>query len=135
MHNLPSKELLSEVLDFKVESIEMKKGVDLDLDDLESDYLVALGVRQSGYGSIKVYDGVQTINIYELMHLMKEWAREEGFFILSANDGYCTVDNINDNYKPVYSFNRPTELRLLGNNKEFEAVTKACELILGNRNA
>ena len=60
------------------------------------------------------------INIYELMHLMKEWANNNSYLISSDVDGNCRSEYVYNNH-PSESYNEDTE---------FEAVIKACEWIL-----
>ena len=73
-----------------------------------------------------MYDG--SINIYELAHKCKEWALNKGYFILSAVDGYCTVEDIVD-FILRFSITHPSEFKCLSY-PEPESVFKACQWIL-----
>ena len=118
---LPSRALINAVMSFVPDAIELNKyGKSLDLYEL-------------AYEDGSVIGG-GNINIYELMHMMKEWAYDNGYFILSAIDGYSSVDDINDNWKQCFKLSIPPQLEELGNEKEFEAVTKACEWIFEQQN-
>ena len=98
-----SKELLSEVL--KKEVIDVFKVVKSNLRYEDT--------------------ALQHINIYELMHLMKEWTLAKGFGISSGvadhitKIRFCTISK--DCLDTWDTFNEDSE---------FEAVTKACEWIL-----
>ncbi len=99
---LPSKELLSAVLGEDVKSVELWKE------------------NTIRYFAPKDY----IINIYELQHLMKEWAREHGYLMSTemieiSDDGF--------NHKWYLGINKEWWFHGV---TEFEAVTKACEYIL-----
>ena len=105
---LPSEELLREIMEIGTDSI---------IDDVEVYKNNILYAVDGQYAD--------DINIYELMHLMKEWAVNKGFVVLSRNDsiGYrwTVILSIPSNL----NFNKPFEQL-----SEFEAVIKACEWIL-----
>ena len=104
-----SKELLSEVLGYKV------------------DYIAGVGETYVGFHTEM---GGTNINIYELAHKYKEWACKEGFILISytkpykdvEKKGYCqihhTQDKNRENDKPFNCI------------YEVEAVIKACEWVL-----
>jgi hypothetical protein len=98
----PSKELLSEVLGFVVTSIYVAPN---------DKFIEA----QSEYQD-------ERINIYELMHMMKEWAKAKyestDFNVYGSWQCDITIFGEQD---IVLNFHADTE---------FEAVTKACEWIL-----
>ena len=70
-------------------------------------------------------------NIYELMHLCKEWALHQNksintlrSYISEKKGSYCLLDITNDKYnKEILTFNASTEP---------EAVLLACEWIMNN---
>ena len=104
----PSKKLLTNILGFEVRIISIVDNT-----------LLCTKKTNRGFTDIR-------INVYELMHLMKEWAYSLDEFIISSywvNGGevdiygrYSCADS-----QPDKSFSADTE---------FEAVTKACEYIL-----
>ena len=101
-----SKELLSAVLGEEVKSVELWKE------------------NSIRYFAPKDY----IINIYELMHKMKEWAVEDKGFMFSKliNFGAYTQYQV--------SIKQPSvEAEFMGTT-EFEAMTKACEWILKEQN-
>jgi len=108
----PSKELLSAVLGEDVVSID-------DTYEYSNNHANKLYYLSSG--TFGVYT---SINIYELMHMMKEWAVKNEHELMSCNGGYCeafpkkTWDSLT---KPIKEFYGDTE---------FEAITEACEWIL-----
>jgi len=125
-----SKGLLGEVLGFKVETIEPKKGVDLDYYDIESTYIQALGVKQDGYGSFNVYDGVVNINIYELAHKCKEW--------VFKTTEYSFSSGISRTIHAACKNKIGDGVVMLGGkfffaDSEPEAIFKACQWILDNK--
>ena len=78
-----------------------------------------------------IYSDDSSINIYELAHMCKEWAKDEGYFILSASDGYCVVEDT-ATFTLQFSITRPEELKCLSY-PEPEAVFKACQWIYDNK--
>ena len=111
MRTLPSKELLSAVLGYEI-----------------LDEYIILG-NQLQFKSWKVDDceiftnSFKSINIYELQHMMKEWALEQGYE-LTSNNNFCYVDLVLStmgHYAVRVDFIADSEP---------EAVTKACEWIL-----
>ena len=107
--NLPSKELLSEVLGENVTSIQ----------ELSSDAI--FGGRQAWITS-KSHDCA--INIHELAHKCKEWAFQHNFIVnseLHYHKGCCSIYDSNGdclNGKGIFEDTEP------------EAIFKACEWIL-----
>ena len=106
---LPSRELLSAILGFKVTKI-----VDIQQD---SD-----GYEDYEFGTIMLFNGDgrhhSKINIYELMHMMKVWAYDSGMplTIIWANH----IVHV-----------RIGEKRFYANEKdEYDGVRQACEWIL-----
>jgi len=108
---LPSKDLLSEVLEFEVRDVKHHGTSILHLNPSQ---------RRDKPSSCVVS---KQYNIYELMHLMKEWA-----------------DDLYDNYKLI-SYRNNLKIWICEDisgqtdtifeaDTEFEAVTKACELVL-----
>lgn len=103
---LPSKELLTAVLGC----------------DAEAYYYNASVIKYKIDGVVE-----KEINIYELMHIMKEWALKQGFYTKSQLGIEKSVANIfNIRFQDCdENFFADTEL---------EAVTKACEWILEQQN-
>ena len=97
----PSKELLSAVLGIDVNEV---KGI-------EANTPICGCVHSDGW-----YD---EINIYELAHKCKEWAKKKEYWAISGYDeGYfCMLHDMPDNR----FFNASTEI---------EAIFKACEYIM-----
>ena len=113
--NLPSKKLLSEVLgyNFEISCIEL------------AEFEAKLFIYKEGFGLKDI------INIYELMHLMKEWACDKSFMLTtwySDEDEYTGREALCNIYEPYMSFDEITKSFIA--DTEFEAVTKACEYIL-----
>lgn len=109
MEILPSKELLSAVLGYPITASE---GVSFNVLSFRADLE---GIEIHG-------EQLRAINIYELMHLMKEWAIKNEHELMSCGGGYCesypkSWDSLT---KPIKEFYGDTE---------FEAVTKAAEWI------
>jgi len=113
---LPSKELLFEVIDDL--SPRVVEVIDIYQDNLLSTYYDC----GKGEPTCLGYE----INIYELMHMMKEWAEKKGYILQShiIGDSVCKISKIT-NYSPYID-----TLEILNANTEPEAVTKACEWIL-----
>ena len=106
MKTLPSKELLSAVLGEEVDEHIIKNNND-----------IVYSVHKIGNMEIT------SINIYELQHMMKEWALEQGYE-LTSNNNFCYVDLVLStmgHYAVRVDFIADSEP---------EAVTKACEWIL-----
>ncbi len=102
-----SEELLSEVLN--------ESRVILD-------YEVSICGKEIHYGHTDI-DEDGFINIYELAHKCKEWAKNKGYLLLSGYDDgktfYCTCSNKSS--PDSYSGTEP------------EAIFKACQWILDNK--
>ena len=103
-----SKELLSEVLGYKV------------------DYIAGVGETYVGFHTEM---GGTNINIYELAHKCKEWANKQGYkkvysgIYESTDQGsmyICILDSNDTNCKDFWA------------DTEVEAIFKACEWILAN---
>ena len=90
--------------------------------------LLAIGIHEAYVNSISIEGsnvlfhsnkyGEDFINIYELMHMMKEWVAGQGYSLNSGiatykNQGFCSCSG-----------------KLFWEDSEVEAVTKACEWIL-----
>lgn len=77
------------------------------------------------YWRVKELDILQCKNVYELVHICKEWAFEEGFAISSAkmhNSYYVSIHR--DNF-------RGPKIKEINAKTESEAIFAACEWILG----
>jgi len=114
---LPSKELLSSVLGKEKEDILSIRIVNNELQYYyKSLYRLGCNLKISKHKDSIII----SINIYELMHMMKEWAISKKVYILS-NISFIggTAHTIKGNENNLFSANT-----------EFEAVTKACEWIL-----
>ena len=110
-----SKELLSEVLHCDVYKIDIKDNAleyDCDFDDVPI---------------------VRIINIYELAHKCKEWAYSQGYILfskirLSSSLASCYFDTMGKHdYEDEYHDDFRAET-------ESEAIFKACQWILDNKN-
>lgn len=130
-NNIISKELLGEVLGFKnrkTSSIEIEiKG------------------SVVGYNSYNKdgtdYISTKTINIHELAHKCKEWAIKKGFDILSGgmeSDEYsCYLDSDDDKCRHKYKldiYDCISDTLSYYAQTEHEAIFKACQWILENKN-
>lgn len=108
--NLPSKELLSAVLNKEVTNIDQSCA--------ESELKITAyfdDCRQ-----------VFTLNIYELSHKCKEWADNRGYTIvayISGNKGWSEL-KYERNFKPVHSVTTASA------DSEPEAIFKSCQYIL-----
>lgn len=125
-----SKELFSEVMNIKIEDI-----VDLKMFGKELNYYEKCLLNFCCDGRLSKYkDSIcKSVNIYELAHKCKEWATKHNFHLVSwtisyesvKNKGYCqthnTQDSTKENDKP---FRESTEI---------EAIFKACQWILDNK--
>ena len=105
-----SKELLNEVLGY------------------EASYIQIVGTKLCFSCHIK---GGSNINIYELAHKCKEWAYKQGYAILSGNSAYgigaffCSCKGwLSENYDKRIE---------ISHNTEPEAIFKACQWILNNK--
>jgi len=112
---LPSKELLSAVLG--------NSRISSDGYFQEEKNLIHYGCIY-GNAPDDYYDEQECINIYELMHLMKEWAWEKDYLIKSSTDGEALIR----------MYGQHDYIKSFDNIHEFEAVTKACEWILKKTN-
>ena len=84
-------------------------------------------------------------NIYELAHKCKEWACKKGYSIISISDfdiRHDTIDNydkyyftayINMNLFPELNKKEYTHLHDINSSTEPEAIFKACQWILDNK--
>jgi hypothetical protein len=118
--NLPSKELLSEVL--KVET---------DSPNILNENILAYGDCSDDDGS-----GVcryTEINIYELAHKCKEWAKANGYAIWTTYEGHCKFGKEAQNINKLYNLygnifsgcDRPIS--------ESDSVFAACQWILDQK--
>jgi len=109
---LLSKELLSAVLNTDASQISLHKNM--------CEYYHDNG---------NIFEG---INIYELMHLMKEWAIKHNYRINSTTYYHKNSDIVvgNSNVEKRIGKEFYSSHSNQGNYSEFEAVTKACEWIL-----
>lgn len=105
-----SKELLNEVLGY------------------EASYIQIVGMKLCFSCHIK---GGSNINIYELAHKCKEWAYKQGYAILSGHSAYgigaffCSCKGwLSENYDKRIE---------ISHNTEPEAIFKACQWILNNK--
>lgn len=121
MENLISKELLSEVLfDGKYK---------LEIDEIVADGTIIL-VRDEEELEINEF-----INIYELAHKCKEWALNQGYILESLINRSCVMGS-NYEYFASVKIHKETNSMVVHNiheNTEIEAVIKACQWILDNR--
>jgi hypothetical protein len=100
-----SKELLSEVLNLNITYIER--------------------CNNSIIYKISVYDREEEVNIYELAHKCKEWAKTKKMYINSIyNEFYW------DRIEKEYFADIPNKNKSFYENTEVEAIFKACEWIL-----
>ena len=115
MQVLPSKELLSEVLNIHIGLIELKPILENNKTD------VAYLLKGSQNTAQEVHRNHKRINIYELAHKCKEWAHKLGFMVQS------------------YQYNTKARVDLLKScdideifieETEPEAIFKACEWIM-----
>jgi len=111
---LPSRELFSAVLGYEVKVTFINREIDY---NKHLWYKLRCGDTES-------------INIYELMHMMKKWAVTKGYAIQSEAPW-------NEEYRNGFIRQGIAELRtftlivdIFNANTEHEAVTKACEWIL-----
>ncbi len=120
---LPSKELLSEVL---VKNVKM----------IITDIKVIHGQLNSSIKNSEIailYDDTWTYeNIYELMHMMKEWAKKEGYELHSGYNGDIDVYEcvISEMYEEDGVRCESSYREELGNSTEFEVVSDCCQWIL-----
>ena len=122
---LPSNKLIEAVLKFK--NIKVTS-------ELEGKYDPCILIQYENADKTLEYSGgVLLLNIYELMHLMKEWGWKQHHVRLSSGRRYGTgIEEHNcciDVYNP-HKFYNDENLKNLLAPTEFEAVTKACEWIL-----
>jgi hypothetical protein len=108
-----SKELLSEVLGCKLD-------IDEQLQPNDIEYIEKVGS--------KLY--YRYINIYELMHLCKEWAYTKNYFLFSGYGAISASCEVNHRTASLGKIN-PQEIVLA--DTEPEACFLACEWILENK--
>jgi hypothetical protein len=108
---LPSKELLEKITNDKIQL-----GVPIVLKDNEVVYK---------YASVPIHFYERHINIYELMHLMKEWAFNNGFACISG-----TMNGLKQKIAILTSLDVMVPKIPFTESTEFEAVTEACEWLL-----
>jgi len=120
--NLPSKELLSEVLDYKVENYS-HNGTPITNLAINVDARADNGIRLAK----------QNINIYELAHKCKEWAWRTENVRLETGRMYGLTTEAHNCRIDVYSghkFYFNGRYKDFTANTEPEAIFKACEWIL-----
>ena len=109
---LPSKELLTEVLG---------KNVKMVITDIKVIHSQLNSSVKNSEIAISYDDKWTYENIYELMHLMKEWAFSNDYQLYSGrligHKSICSVVNFDNSFAET----------------EFEAVIKACEWILSQK--
>ena len=123
---LPSKELYIDILniDSKYKGDTLKDGVmhEYGFDEFDNTIRMVIFYESKNNPETGLWSP-KNINIYELMHLMKEWANKKDYWCISGYEEnhqgsyYCMLKDMPDN-KFFYA------------DTEFEAVTKACEWIL-----
>ena len=106
MERIISKELLSEVLGYEVEEVK----------DVMDSTLYFNNTKHGDY-----------INIYELAHKCKEWLRSNGFMITIFYHLDTIAVNISFDGSDVYWTPSMTVYT------ELDAITKACQWILDNK--
>ncbi len=114
---LPSKELLSAVTYSELSDIEMFGKSQIKCHKIVKDVDFGYEVRDA---KVREY-----INIYEIQHLMKEWAVSKGWHLytcITENEG-ALCDGAKAHNKQLY-YDADTE---------FEAVIIACEWILKDK--
>lgn len=119
---LISKELLSEVLGYKIWKI-----LDCNMGTLRYCIYPNKGDEPSEY--------MFPINIYELAHKCKEWAIENGFCVMSATFN-ADEDDIEENWIKDVNYawaELHNEDKLFRADTEPEAIFKACQWILENK--
>ena len=117
MNYLPSKELLGEVLDTTITELAFKNNY--------------VEYTSSISGNPYCYITYDKINIYELAHKCKEWAYRQGYVLLSGYSAYgvglffCSCKGwVSENYDKKIE---------ITHNTEPEAIFKACQWILDNK--
>jgi len=117
---LPSKELLEKVLDVEI----------------IYDHLLSIKENELKYYVEKDGDFYECleINIYELMHLMKDWAWGNGYILTSKKSFFgewsCRI------HKKLESESfTPKLIDVVLSDFETDTVTKACEWVLKETNA
>ena len=109
---LPSKELLSAVLGKNILTVRQNRR------DKQWSIIHIVYTEEDEEHS-------RDINVYELMHLMKEWAFEQGVEVVTYKRAYKTYRALPRGLKGIQT-PEITEAT------EFEVVTKACEWIKEN---
>ena len=132
-----SKELLSEVLDIPLQHIRYNGTTNHYKIFKEN----LFNWNSGDYGRWSNLE----INIYELAHKCKEWACKKGYSIISISDfdiRHDTIDNydkyyftayINMNLFPELNKKEYTHLHDINSSTEPEAIFKACQWILDNK--
>lgn len=132
MEDLISKELLSEVLKDKTIG-----NVLTDVKVIESKIFGNIKENELAYYSAK--KGWQRINIHELAHKCKEWAREESYYLKSELNSDNTIDPVCDVANcwvgQLVFDGEPKEIQVacFGGDTEPESIFKACQWILDNK--
>ena len=68
---------------------------------------------------------IQSINIYEFVHMCKEWALNKGSYINCFYNEFWW-----DRVEKKYTADIPSKNKSFYENKKIEAIIKACEYIL-----
>ena len=115
-----SKELLCEVLNEKVEVVDIKTSID--------DYSIPTN-------EIRYYPelatGYKSINIYEFAFKCKEWAIKSNNHSSWELRSFCNVSKIWECHcNPVFQMRNYGDMEIFKADTEFEAIIKACEWIL-----
>ena len=108
-----SKELLSEVLNTKVEAFRYVK-------DKDRKYRKEVCI-------ICDYEGTYDLSPIEIANICKEWAENKGYIIFSKNKE-CLIYSIDEVYDVIECLNQYEEY--FESDTEIESIVKACNWIL-----
>ena len=124
MENVISKELLSQVLGVKINDIVNSITTPNNL----FEYEINTG-KPNHLGDDTIY---RQINIHELSHKCKEWARNKHYIIVSALINNKDTARAKIKYSSKKDAFLDTETEYFNANTESEAIFLACEYILNN---
>ena len=126
-----SKELLSEVINIKIEDIIDLKIFGKDLKYYEK---CLLNSCCDGRLSNHKYSICKSINIYELAFKCKQYALKRGYILDSQSRSYCKGKGICFIYLDDWTSEFPEYcLESFSADSEIEAIFKACQWILDNK--
>lgn len=123
-----TEELLSEVLEFKLEQLDFAR-LSKDNKEIEFAFKLSEGINIKNVFHIDFH-----INIYELAHKCKEWALSKGYSLyVKIRPDIIDILDVTHFYAVQIGTGSDKNAMQFRENTEPEAIFKACEWILNNK--